>query len=423
MIDSRLLTQNPDLLRDTCRRRQIDPSLIDRLLKVDSQRRQLIQDSENIKTQQNKLARSFSGKPDPHQIKQGKNLKLALSRLEPDSKAVQQEFNHLLLQIPNLPARDVPEGKNDSQNVKIKTWGEIPKFKFKPQDHVALGEALDIIDIRRAAKVSGTRMGYFKAEAAVLEMALLFWVFQSLTKKGFRGNIPPVIFKKEMEWKMGYQADPDSWPEMYQFPEDGLVLASSSEHTVIPMHADEVLTAKELPLRYVNFSSCFRREAGSYGKDNTGLFRVHQFNKVEMNVFTTPDLKISDQETLSLLREEEEIVQALGLPYQVMNCCTGDLPQPNRRMYDLEVWFPGQGRFRETHSCSNCTDYQTRRLNIKTRLSGKLEFVHALNATAATDRLVLAILENNQKKDGSIEIPKVLRPLTGFSEIKPKHPV
>jgi len=229
--------------------------------------------------------------------------------------------------------------------------------------------------------------------------------------------IPPAMVKGDVEWKMGYTDNKDLDNTYYHFKKDDLVFISSSEHSVIPYHLNETLDPKKLPLRYVNYSPCFRREAGTYGKDTRGIFRLHYFNKVEMNVFTLPDEKISDQTCLDLLSLQEEIMQDLKLPYQIVHCCTGDLPWPNRRMYDLNAWFPGQDRYRETHSCSNCTDYQTRRLNIKTRLGGKTALVHALNATAVADRTLIAIIENYQQKNGSIKIPKILQPLLGFGKI------
>jgi seryl-tRNA synthetase len=207
----------------------------------------------------------------------------------------------------------------------------------------------------------------------------------------------------------------------YSIPEDDLIFISSSEHAVVPYHMDEVLDKEYLPIKYVNFSPCFRREAGTYGKDMKGMLRVHFFNKVEMNVFTLPDYKISDAMCLELLANEEELMQELELPYQIVKACTGDLPQPNRRMYDINTWFPSQNAYRETQSCSNCGDYQARRLNTKVKIDGKNELVHILNATFVTDRAVLAILENHQQKDGSVTIPKVLQKYTNFDIIKPNQ--
>ena len=283
-----------------------------------------------------------------------------------------------------------------------------------------MGEKLDIIDIKKAAQISGSRFGYFKGQGAVLEMAVMFYAFQKLIKKAFVGMIPPAMIKSDTEWKCGYASNKNLMNAYYSIPEDDLIFISSSEHSVVPYHMDEILDAKSFPLKYVNFSPCFRREAGTYGKDMKGMLRVHFFNKVEMNIFTLPDYKISDAMCLEMLANEEELMQEFEIPYQVVKACTGDLPQPNRRMYDVNSWFPGQNAYRETQSCSNCGDYQARRLNTKVKIDGKNEFVHILNATLVTDRAVLAIIENHQQADGSIKIPKVLIPYTNFDVIKPK---
>lgn len=407
MLDIKLIRDNPEKIKKGIKDKGYDPKLVDRALKSYETRRQLIGEIENLRAERNKLTKK--------DIEEGRKIKERLNRLEPDLKAIEEELKEVLCQIPNLPAEDVPLGKDDSENVEIKRWGKPRKFNFKPKDHQELGELLDIIDIDRAAKVSGSRFGYFKGAGALLSLSLMWHVFHKLAKKGFIANIPPVITKKEVEWGMGY-AEHGGWDQMYLFEKDGLVFVSSSEHSVIPMHKDEILT--ELPLRYVNFSSCFRREAGTYGKDTRGIFRVHQFNKVEMNVYTYPDTEVSDKECLHLLSLEEDLLQELKLPYRVMNCCSGDIPLPNRRMYDVEVWFPGQDRYREVQSCSNCTDYQTRRLNIRVKTRKGVKFVHALNATAITDRVVIAIMENCQQKDGSIKVPRVLQKYAGFRKIK-----
>jgi seryl-tRNA synthetase len=418
MLDINFIWENLDLVKSSLQNRQLDIKILDRLKKIDDQRRQLIKSVEDIRFAQNQLQKEFKGRPTPAQKKKGTDLKGALKKVEPDLRAIQEQLDLVLAQIPNLPASDVPLGKDDSENKVIKTWGKKPKFSFKPQDHLSLGEALDIIDVKRAAKVSGSRFGYFKGQGAQLQLALMYYVFQKLTKKGFMGMIPPAMVKGQVEWKMGYTSNPDLNDTYYHFAKDDLTFISSSEHSVIPYHMDEILEAKSLPLRYVNYSPCFRREAGTYGQDTRGLFRVHYFSKVEMNVFTLPDEKVSDQACLDLLALQEEIMQELKLPYQLTRACTGDLPWPNRRMYDLNAWFPGQNAYRETHSCSNCTDYQTRRLNTKTRFAGQTPFVHALNATAVTDRVLIAIFENYQQKDGSIKVPKILQKLLPFDKIK-----
>jgi len=364
------ICQNPDLVRGALSNRQLDPILVDTVLRLDE-------------TQQ------------------------------------EEELALVAEEIPNIPAPDVPIGRDWTESVVIKTVGERPKFGFTPLDHVDLGEELDIIDMRRVEQISGPHFSFFKNEAATLEMSLMFYAFSKLTRRGFKGMLPPVMIKEETEWGCGYDGRKDiRGGNRYSLSDDGLVLITSSEHSVIPIHGGEVLDPTKLPLQYVNYSQCFRREPNIYGRDLRGLLRVHNFNKVEMNVFTAPNFETSDNMCLGLLAIEEEIMQELGLPYQVVKSCTGDLPRPNRRMYDINTWFPGQDYYRETHSCSNCGDYQARRLNIRVEVDGKLEFVHTLNATAVADRVLLAILENNQQADHSITIPQVLWPYTGFQEIR-----
>ena len=410
MLDINLIKENPEKVKEGAKKKGYDPSIVDRLLKVDETRRQLIIEVDKFRQRRNLL-----GKKD---IEEGKKIKEMLRRLEPDLKAVEEEFNNLMLQIPNLPADDVPEGKDESENVEVKKWGKIKKFSFKPKDHLELGERLDIIDVKRAAKVSGTRFGYLKNEAVILEFALINFAFEILIKEGFIPVIPPEFIKKESMRGMGY-LEHGGEEDMYVFEKDDLVLIGTAEQAIGPMHLDEVFEAKELPRRYLGLSSGFRREAGSYGKDTKGIFRVHQFHKVEMFSLTRP--QEGDKEHESFLKLEEKLVQALEIPYQITKMCAGDLGQPAARKYDLNCWLPSQKTYRETHSTSTCTDFQARRLNIKFREGGKTEFVHTLNGTAfAIGRMIIAILENFQQKDGSVLIPKVLQKYTGFDKIKPK---
>jgi len=419
MIDINLLRENPQIVREALINRQKDSSVVDEIIKIDFSRRELLTDVEKLRADQNALSRQFKGKPTEDQLYQATEIKNSLKEKETSLKEIEDKQNLILEEIPNIPAPDVPVGKDDSENPVYKTVGEPTKFDFQPLDHADLGEKLDIIDVKKAAVVSGSRFGYFKGQGAVLEMAVMFYAFQKLIKKGFIGMIPPAMVKSGSEWKCGYASNKNLFNAYYSVPEDDLVFISSSEHAVVPYHMDEILDANKLPLKYVNFSPCFRREAGTYGKDMKGMLRVHFFNKVEMNIFTLPDYKISDDMCLEMLANEEEIMQELGIPYQVVKNCTGDLPQPNRRMYDINSWFPGQNAYRETQSCSNCGDYQARRLNTKVKIDGKNELVHILNATMITDRAVLAIIENHQQADGSVIIPEVLRPYTQFDVIKP----
>ncbi len=419
MLDPKFIRENIDRVKENLKKRNLDPKLAGQWSDLDQKRREITVKIENLRAKRNQLTEQIKKSPnDPALLKEAKKVKQDLQGFETPLPDLESAWQDLLHRLPNIAADDVPIGKDDTGNVVIKTVGDLPKFDFKPLDHLDLGEKLNLIDVKKAGQLSGSRFGYFKNKAALLEMALMFHAFKKLVDKGFHGMIPPAMVKSRTEWACGYADNNNLFNAYYSIPEDDLIFISSSEHSVVPYHSGEALDPNDLPLKYVNFSPCFRRESGTYGKDTRGLFRVHFFNKVEMNIFSLPDYQISDKLCLEMLQNEEELVQELGLPYQIKNCCTGDLPQPNRRMYDLEVWFPGQNAYRETHSCSNCGDYQARRLDTKTDFKGKKEFVHILNATMATDRLVLAILENFQQKDGLIAIPKVLQPLVGKEIIK-----
>jgi len=413
MLDINFVKENQDLVKKGTKDKGYDSAIVDRVLKVNEARRDLIGKIETLRAERNKLTK--------YDVEKGRKIKEDLRKIEPDLNAVELELKELLYQIPNLLAEDVPKGKDSNDNVEIKKWGKPRKFDFKVKDHLEIGEMLDIIDVKRAAKVSGSRFAYFRNETVLLEMALIDFSMKAMIEKGFIPVLPPVINKKEVERGLGY-AEHGGWDQAYLFEKDEVNFISSSEHTIIPQHMDEILDEKQMPLRYVGFSTCFRREAGTYGKDTRGILRVHQFDKVEMDVFTLPNVEISDKEFLYLSSIQEEMMKKLELPYRIVHCCTGDLPFPNRRMYDLEAWIPSQNHYRETHSCSNCTDFQTRRLNIKVRTKDGLKYAHALNATVlAIGRTIIAILENYQQKDGTVEIPKVLQKYTGFKKITPKR--
>jgi seryl-tRNA synthetase len=419
MLDINLIRTNPDLVKKSLADRQKDPTILDNVLSADKLYLTALNAFEKLRSEQNTLSKTFTGKPTTEQLAQATEIKNKLKIAEEELKTTEKKRNEILEEIPNIPSEDTPIGKDDLENVVYKTVGEKPVFDFTPLDHIDLGEKLDILDVKKAGELSGARFGYFKNQGAVLEMSVMFYAFNKLIAKGFKGMIPPVMIRSQTEWGCGYTSNKNLFNAAYSSPEDDLIFISSSEHSVVPYHSNEVLPENIFPIKYVNFSPCFRRESGTYGKDTKGLFRVHFFNKVEMNIFTLPDLKISDEMCLEMLSIEEEILQDFGLHYQVVKACTGDLPQPNRRMYDTNAWFPGQDKYRETHSCSNCSDYQSRRLNTKVKIDGKNEFVHILNATVITDRAVLAIMENHQQIDGSIKIPECLWPLTGFKEIRP----
>ncbi len=410
MLDIQFIRDNPEKVKKGISARQLDPKLVDEVLSLDKKRRELLAEIEELRAKRNQAAKA-------KKVEEGKKIKLQLQKLEPELKKVGSKFKKALYQIPNIVAPDVPEGKDESENKVLRKWGEPKKFDFKPKDHLELGEALDIIDVKRAAKVSGTRFGYLKGDATLLEFALINLALETLIKEGFIPVTPPALIKKQAMRGMGYM-EHGREKDMYVLEKDGIVLVGTSEQSIGPMHMNEVFKAKDLPKRYVAFSSCFRREAGSYGKDTRGILRVHQFDKVEMFSFTKPE--DSDKEHEFLLSLQEKFFQALDIPYKVVEMCSGDLGAPAARKYDLEAWMPGQGKYREITSTSNTTDFQARRLNIKYQDKGKTKFVHTLNGTAfAIGRTIIAILENYQEKDGSIVIPKVLQKWVGKDKIIP----
>lgn len=410
MLDINFIRQNPDKVKKSVAAKQLDPRLVDQVLELDKKRRQLLQVVGDLRAKRNQIAKL--GKAS----EEGKKIKEELKNKEPELAKVEAEFKNTLKEIPNLPKEDVKVGKNDTENVVLRKWGEPAKFSFIPKDHLELGEKLGIIDVKRAAKVSGSRFYYLKGDAVLLEFGLIQLVLETLIKEGFVPIIPPTLIKKESMAGMGY-LEHGGEEDMYVLEKDNLVLVGTSEQSIGPMHTGEVLLAKQLPLRYLGFSSCFRREAGSYGKDTRGIFRAHQFDKVEMFSFCKPE--DSDKEHEFLLGLEEKLLQALHIPYQVVKMCSGDLGIPAVRKYDLEAWMPGQNKYREVTSTSTCTDYQSRRLNIKFQDKGKTEYVHMLNGTAlAIGRTIVAILENYQQADGSVKVPSVLQKFLGKEVIK-----
>jgi len=419
MLDIKLIRNNPNLIKDACEKKGFNVD-IDLLLETDKKRREILQALEDMLAQKNKASKEIrrAGPEDKNKIiLKMRELDENSDRLNQDSQRLGKEFNDLMLKIPNIPFEDVPIGQDERDNISIRKVGKKPKFDFQFKDYMELSENLDLIDVKRAAKVSGSRFGYLKKEAALLEFALIKFASDVLTKKGFIPVVPPVMIKPEMALGMGYleQTGDD---EAYFFPKDNLYLVGTSEQSIGAMHANEIFDIKDLPRRYFAFSTCFRRESGSYGKDTKGILRVHQFDKLEMFVFSKPE--DSKKEHKLLLSVEEELMKALKIPYQVLRICTGDLGRPAAAKYDIESWVPSENRYRETHSTSNCTDFQARRLNIRYKNEeAKLDFVHTLNGTAfAIGRTIIAIIENYQQKEGSIKVPDVLQKYVGFKQIK-----
>lgn len=417
MIDLRLLRTDPERVRSSLNKRGSDIDL-DRLITLDEEHRRLLSEVERMRAEQNRVNKSIassSGAQRQPLIEAARDLSERLRRLEADQVRVKAELEEAVQWVPNLVHPAVPPGSSEDDNVVVKEVGDRPPFDFQARDHLELGEDLGIIDVERAAKVSGTRFGILKGAAAVLEIALVRFAIDRLAAKGFEPVIPPVLVREATLFGMGFF--PASKDEAYEVSRDGLFLVGTSEAPLAGMHADEIIPSERLPIRYVAFSSCFRREAGTYGKDTRGIIRLHQFEKVEMFVLCTGD--DSEEQHDQILANEEEIFQALEIPYRVVDTCAGELGAPYSRKFDLEVWLPGAERWLEVTSCSNALDYQARRLMIRTKIDSETAFVHTLNGTAVTGRAIVAILENHQRADGSISIPEVLRSYTGFDSIGP----
>lgn len=421
MLDIKFIRENQEAVVKGAAAKNVKVDL-ERLLSVDDRRRALITEIESLQATKNATSKdipNLKGAEREAKILEMREIDLKSDQLKIELEGVEKEFNLLMYDLPNLPKEDVIVGKDDSENTVLRAWGEPTKFNFEPKEYTELGSNLDIIDTERATKTSGARFGFLKGNGALLEIALVNFAISKLIKHGFKLVIPPYMVKEEIMRGMGYMEHGGA-DEMYHLEKDGLYLIGTSEQVIGGMHKDELFAEEQLPLRYIGYSACFRREAGSYGKDTKGILRVHQFDKIEMFSYSTPEH--SDKEHLLLLAMEEELMQDLKLPYQVLNICSGDLGDSAARKYDIEAWIPSQQKYRETHSTSTTTDFQSRRLNIryKKKETNKNEFVHMLNGTAfAVGRTIIAILENYQQADGSIKVPDALVPfMFGVTEIK-----
>jgi len=404
MLDIKFIRENVDLVKQVVKNKQLDTSIVDVVLTVDEKKRKLIGEVEELRSLKNKYASLQN-------IEKGKETKLKLQELEPKLTEVEKEFLAAIYKIPNIISDDTPIGKDESENKVIRKWGESKKFNFTPKDHLELGTKLGIIDTELAGRVTGTRFTYLKGDAVLLQNALYQFALEVLLKKGFIPVLPPLFINPEVYVKMA-RLSPETEAERYLIPSDNQYLIGSAEHTLGPMHMDQTLNEKDLPLRYFAFTPAFRREAGSYGKDTKGILRQHQFDKLEMESFSTPEQGLAEQDFFVGI--QEELMQDLEIPYQVVAICTGDMGGPDYRQMDIESWMPGQGKYRETHTSDYMTDYQSRRLNTKVRIKDTTEFVHMNDATAfAIGRTIIAILENYQNGDGSINIPQVLQKWMG----------
>jgi seryl-tRNA synthetase len=415
MIDPRLLRESPDLIRDSLRRRGSTIDL-DALIALEASVRAKRQQAEGLRARQKEAGRLIAilaGAEKEAAIEDVAELAAAVKETISEADRLAAVFDRALLDVPNLVAPDAAEGQTEADSLEIKKVGSPRPDGL---DHATLGEQLDIIDTSRGARVSGSRFGYIKGKGALLELSLVRWAMDHLVASGFTPMIPPVLVREEA--LEGTGLFPEAREQVYEVPKDQLFLVGTSEVPLAAYHGDEILEAGTLPVRYAGFSTCFRREAGTYGKDTAGIFRVHQFDKVEMFVFTTPEASVEEHERL--LAIEEALVQELDIPYRVVNIAAGDLGASAAKKYDIEAWFPSEQAYREITSSSNTTDYQARRLKVRMKTEAGNQVLHTLNGTAcAVGRTIIAILENHQRPDGSVEIPEALRRYTGFDLIEP----
>jgi seryl-tRNA synthetase len=414
MIDINLIRQDPNRVKQAAiyKNRSVD---VDRILILDAQLRSLQTQVQTLRTQRNELAKL--GKTDPAAAReQGKKLKEEIAHLEEQVTTVDKELTNLMLMVPNIPLPEVPVGKDEHDNVIHRAWGEVQKPAFKYKDHIQLLNDLDLVEFERGTKISGFRGYFLKGKAVQLHMAIMMYAIQKLSAKGYTPLIAPALVKGFTLYGNGQF--PWGKAEVYQTNEDEY-LAGTAEVPVTALHADEVLSYKDLPKKFVAFSPCFRQEAGSYGKDTKGLYRVHEFWKIEQVILCKNDIEESKRMHEELQANTEEMWQELGIPYRVLLMCTGDMGEPQVKKYDTEVWIPGSARWAELASNSIMTDFQARRLNIRYKdEAGTMQYVHTLNNTAINSpRGLLAICEHYQQEDGSINVPEVLRPFCGFERI------
>jgi seryl-tRNA synthetase len=416
VLDLKLIREDPDAVRKGLARRG-GSYPIEEVVEVDARRRAAQAKLDTLRAERkkgDKLVAKMKGKEREDLLARLKAMSDEIAVVEQTQATGASDLNRLLLEIPNIPHESVPEGASEEENVELYTVGEPRVLGFEAKDHLEVGEGLGIIDVERAARTSGSRFGYLKGAGAMLWLAMSRYVLDLLADEGFTVVVPPVLVRREAMEGTGFL--PTDEQQLYKTADDDLYLVGTSEVPLAALHMGEVLDPDAMPLRYVGVSTCFRREAGAHGRDTRGIFRVHQFEKVEMFTFTRAGESWVEHDRLVSI--EESILRAFELPYRAVNVCAGDLGVPAAKKIDLEAWFPGQQRYREVTSCSNTTDYQARRLNCRIKTDRGPEFVHTLNGTAVTSsRHLAAILENHQQQDGSVVVPEVLRPFTGFDVI------
>ena len=419
MLDVRFVRENPDLVRENLKRRgDLDKiPWVDQVLESDRRWRILQTEANNLRSKRNKLTEEIAklrrqGANASELVKQAEQVPEQIRNLENETQELNRKITEVLMQLPNIIHESVPFGKDDSGNVEVRRWGEPREFDFEPKDHIDLATRLGLVDFESAAKVAGARFYYLRGDLVKLNYALAKFALDFIEKKGFKLIQPPYFLRREAIG--GAVALSDFEDVIYKIEGEDLYLLPTAEHGLLAQHMDEIIDGKSLPLRYAGISPCFRKEAGAHGRDTKGIFRIHQFEKVEQFVFSKPENSWDEHE--KLIANAEELFQLLKLPYRVVNVCTGDLGTVAAKKYDLEAWFPGQKNYREVVSCSNCTAYQATRSKIRFRdkPDEPTKWVHTLNSTlVATERTLIPIMENYQNKDGSISIPEALQPCMG----------
>jgi seryl-tRNA synthetase len=410
VLDLKAIREHPERAKAALALRGAGEGL-DRVLALDEERRRLTVRVEALRAEQNRGSKAIAGTKDhagrERVIEALRSVAEELQRLEPKLSLLDQELAEASALLPNLLHESVPPGETEDDNVEVGRWGAPPSFDFEPKDHLALGVALGLIDVERGARTSGSRFAYLTGSAVRIQFAMVQLALDFGQARGFVPVLPPVLVREEALFGTGFL--PKGAEQIYEVEQDDLYLIGTSEVPLASMHAGEILDPGTLPIRYLGYSTCFRREAGTHGKDMRGIFRVHQFDKLEMFSFTLPDLSWDEHERF--LAWEEEWFRTLQLPYRVVNCCVGELSASNAKRYDIEAWFPGQGRYREVTSASNTTDYQARRLECRVRLPEGIRPLHTLNGTlCAIGRTLVALLENGQRADGSVAMPEALHP-------------
>jgi len=418
LLDPQILRKNLELLKDNINRRGLDID-ITFLVEQDEKRRKVKFEAEQVRSEQKSIGKEISqteGSQKKELLEKASELSEKVKLLNEKYEKEDKLFFDQWIKIPNLVDESSPMGSTDQDNLEIKKVGKIKEIS-DIKNHLEIGEQLNLINVEKAAEVSGSRFSYIFGDLVKIELNLVSWVMEKLSGKDFTPTVPPVLVREEALFGTGFF--PDDAEQVYEIPKDDLYLVGTSEVPLAALHSNEILDVESLPLRYAGFSTCFRREAGTYGKDTTGIFRVHQFDKVEMFSFCNPEK--SKEEHEYLLSVEEEILQELEIPYRVVDVCTGDLGASAAKKYDIEAWMPSQQNYREVTSCSNTTDFQARRLNIRTKIDGNTTTIHTLNGTAlAVGRILIALIENNQLEDGRVEFSDNLAEILGIKILSKK---